>query len=125
MLHSLNTAQTGLNTSKVQVENVMNNIANENTAGYKTRVVNTEEAKQIDDRLSGRGSSVIDVTRITNLYMYENILQEDAKASSFEELNTMLDGIEGIFRETDDSGLSLDLDKFFTSLENLRLNPQN
>ena len=125
MLHSLNTAQTGLNTSKVQVENVMNNIANENTAGYKTRVVNTEEAKQIDDRLSGRGSNIIDVTRVTNLYMYENILQEDAKASSFEELNTMLDGIEGIFRETDDSGLSLDLDKFFTSLENLRLNPQN
>lgn len=125
MLHSLNTAQTGLNTSKVQVENVMNNIANENTDGYKTRNVNTEEAKNIDDRLAGRGSSVIDVTRVTNMYMYENILQEDARAASFSELNTMLDEVEGIFKETDESGLSYDLEKFFTAMENLRLSPQN
>lgn len=125
MLHSLNTAQTGLSTSKVQVENVMNNIANENTDGYKTRNVNTEEAKQIDNRMSGRGSAVIDVTRVTDMYMYENILQEDAKAASYDQLNTMLDELEGIFKETDESGLSVDLDKFFTSMENLRLNPQN
>ena len=37
MLNSLNIAQSGLVASKTQVENVMNNIANENTEGYKKR----------------------------------------------------------------------------------------
>ena len=31
MLNILNVAQTGLSTSQTQVENVMNNLANENT----------------------------------------------------------------------------------------------
>lgn len=125
MLHSLNTAQTGLSTSKVQVENVMNNIANENTDGYKTRNVSTEEAKQIDNRISGRGSSVIDVNRVTDMYMYENILQEDSKASAYEELDLLLEQVEGVFNETDTSGLSVDLEKYFESLESLRLSPEN
>ncbi len=125
MLHSLNTAQTGLNSAKIQVENVMNNIANENTDGYKTRNVNVEEAAMIDDRLAGRGSSVIDVTRVTDLYMYENLLEENAKSSAYGELNTMLEEVEGIFAETDESGFSADLEAYFEALENLRLSPHN
>ncbi len=35
MLKSLNVAQSGLSASKIAVENVSNNIANENTPGYK------------------------------------------------------------------------------------------
>lgn len=35
MIHSLNVAQTGLAASKASVENVMNNVANANTEGYK------------------------------------------------------------------------------------------
>ncbi|XPV68976.1 MAG: flagellar basal body protein [Halarcobacter sp.] len=35
MLNSLNVAQTGLSAAKVAVENVSNNIANQNTPGYK------------------------------------------------------------------------------------------
>ncbi len=125
MLHSLNTAQTGLASAKVQVENVMNNLANENTPGYKTRNVNVEEAAMIDNRMAGRGSSVIDVTRVTDLYMYENLLEENARASAYSQLNTMLEEVEGIFAETDESGLSVDLESYFEALENLRLSPYN
>ena len=125
MLHSLNTAQTGLNSAKIQVENVMNNIANENTDGYKTRNVNVEEAAMIDARMAGRGSSVIDVSRVTDLYMYENLLEENARASAYDQLDTMLEEVEGIFAETDESGLSVDLESYFEALENLRLSPYN
>ena len=39
MLGTLNVSQTGLNAAKILVENVSNNIANQNTEGYKKRVV--------------------------------------------------------------------------------------
>jgi flagellar hook-associated protein 1 FlgK len=35
MLNSINVSSTGLSAAKTAVENVSNNIANENTPGYK------------------------------------------------------------------------------------------
>ncbi len=125
MLNSLNVAQSGLKTSQIQVENVMNNIANENTLGYKTRVVNTAELDQNDTRETGRGSYVQDVSRTTNVYMYQNLITEESKNSALEELDIMLEDIESIFYETDDAGLSADLNRYFTSIENLRTSPNN
>lgn len=125
MLGTLNVAQSGLKASQTQVENVMNNIANENTAGYKTRVVDTGEAPQIDDRITGRGVSVEGVSRTTDVYMYQNLVEETSKESSIKELDIMLEDIESIFYETDDSGLSADLNRYFQSIENLKTSPYN
>jgi flagellar hook-associated protein FlgK len=125
MINSLNVAETGLYTAKQQVEGVMNNIANENTEGYKKRVVNTSELEHIDGRITGRGVVVDSTTRITNVYMYQNLLEEQSKQSSLEQLEVMIDDIESIFDETDDAGLSADLQRYFTSLENLRTSPEN
>ena len=125
MIQSLNTASTGLSTAKTQVENVMNNLANENSDGYKTRNVDAAESKQLDNRTAGRGSTVISVTRQTDIYMFENLMNEEGKSSGLSELNTMLEEIENIFYETEESGLSADLNRFFESLENLRLSPYN
>jgi len=125
MLGSLNVAQSGLKASQTQVENVMNNIANENTAGYKKRVVDTSEAAHIDDRVTGRGISVEGVSRTTDIYMYQNLVEETSKDSSIKELDIMLEDIESIFYETDDSGLSADLNRYFQSIENLKTSPYN
>ena len=125
MLNILNVAQTGLSVSQTQVEGVMNNLANENTPGYKSRVVNVAELDHADDRQTGRGVVVEDISRITNAYMYQNLVNEEAKLNSLDELDIMLDNIESIFHETDDSGLSADLNRYFQSLENLKTSPQN
>lgn len=125
MLNTLNVAQSGLATSQTQVENVMNNIANENTVGYKKRVVDVKEAEHTDSRLTGRGSYVNDVTRVVNEYVYEKLINEQSKSSQHEELSNMLAKIESIFYETEDSGLSNDLDKYFQAIEDLRANPYN
>ena len=58
MLSTLNVSQTGLNAAKIAVENVSNNIANENTPGYKKRVVQISELEQMDARFAGRGVNV-------------------------------------------------------------------
>ena len=125
MLNILNVAQTGLKASQTQVEAVMNNIANENTPGYKKRAVNVSEIEHADSRITGRGISIDNISRSTNVYMYQNIIREEAKLSDTKALNSMLENIESIFFETDDSGLSADLNRYFSSIENLRTGPQN
>ena len=125
MLNTLNVAQTGLSVANTQVENVMNNISNENTTGYKKRVVSTGELELSDSRLTGRGAYVQSVDRITNIYMYDNLMKQTSKDAQHTELSTMLDDIQSIFYETEDSGFSNDLDKYFQSIEDLRSNPHN
>jgi len=125
MLNSLNVAQSGLAVAQAQVENVMNNITNENTVGYKKRVVDVKEMDHSDSRLTGRGAQVQNVNRITNMYVYDNLVKEQSKDIQHTELSNMLADIEAIFFETDDSGLSSDLNKYFQSIEDLRASPYN
>ena len=125
MLNTLNVAQSGLTASHTQVENVMNNIANENTPGYKKRVLSVSESEHSDSRITGRGVTVGTVDRVTNIYMYDRLIDEQSKTSQHSELSTMLSDIESIFFETEDSGFSNDLDEYFQAIENLRSNPYN
>jgi len=125
MLHTLNTAQSGLRASQTQVENVMNNIANQNVDGYKRRAVDVSELSHTDARLTGRGISIDGVSRVTDIYMYQNLITEEAKLTDMKELNSILEDIESIFTETDDAGLSADLNRYFDSIENLRTTPHS
>lgn len=125
MLNILNVAQTGLAASQTQVENVMNNLANENTEGYKRRVIDISEIEHADSRMTGRGVEIEGISRTTNIYMYQNIIEEQSKLSSLTELNSMLGDIESIFFETDDAGFSADFNRYFQSIENLKTSPQN
>ena len=125
MLNSINVASSGLSAAREQVENVMNNIANENTPGYKKRVVNINEAEQVDGRITGRGVSVGDISRVTNVYVYDNLTGEKSKQAQYDELSVLLADIESVFYETEDSGFSADLDRYFQSIEDLRSNPSN
>jgi len=125
MLNILNVAQSGLSTAQTQVENVMNNLANENTPGYKKRVVNVSELEHSDSRITGRGVQIDDVSRVTNIYMYQNLIKAESNLSYTNGLNSMLADVESIFYETDTSGFSADLNRYFNSIENLRTSPQN
>ena len=125
MLNILNVATSGLAASQVQVENVMNNIANENTPGYKKRVVELTESQHSDSRITGRGVTIGETTRVVNTYIYDNLTTQKSKNSQYTELSTMLSDIESIFHETEDSGFSADLNRYFQSVENLRSSPNN
>jgi flagellar hook-associated protein 1 FlgK len=57
--------------------------------------------------------------------MYDNLIDEKSKDAEYKELSTMLADIESLFFETEDSGLSKDLDNFFQAIEDLRSNPYN
>ena len=125
MLNSLNVSHTGLNAAKIAVENVSNNIANESTPGYKKRVVQLSELERMDGRFTGRGVSANSAYRVTSQYMYDKLMSENTKSNYYDKLSTMLGNVESIFQETEDSGFSSDLNRYFQSLENLRSNPNS
>lgn len=124
MLKSLNVAQTGLNAAKIAVENTSNNIANQNTPGYKKRVTQLSEI-DLGAGIAGHGVSAKETYRITSEYMFNNIMRETTKNSYYEEVSFIVGNIEKMFNETDKSGFSKDLNRFFQSVENLRSNPNS
>lgn len=125
MINSLNTAQSGLYASKFAIENIMNNIANEATPGYKKRVANIAELSHTDSRVAGRGVEISSASRITNMFMYDTLITQQSKSSYYEEESTMLGDIESFFYEGDDSGFTNDFDRYLQALENLRVSPEN
>ena len=125
MISTLSVSQSGLNAAKTAVENVSNNIANENTPGYKKRVVQVSELSQMDSQFAGRGVGVDGVYRITSQYMYDKLISENSKVSYYDKLSTMLGNVESIFKETIDSGFTADLNRYYQSVENLRANPSS
>jgi len=125
MLNSLNVAQSGLGAARIAVENVSNNIANENTPGYKKRVVQISELSIVDSRFTGRGVRADEAYRITSQYMYDTLIEENSKYNYYDKVSKMVGNVETMFRETDTSGFSHDLDRFFQAMENLRANPNS
>jgi flagellar hook-associated protein 1 FlgK len=123
VLNSLYVAQSGLTAARVSVENVSNNLANENTPGYKRRVLQLSEMAQMDSQFVGRGVNVGSSYRITSQYMYDKLSSENSKSNYYEKLTNMFSSVEAIFSETKNSGFSNDLSNYFQSVENLRTNP--
>ncbi len=125
MLNSINVSGSGLNAAKTAVENVSNNIANESTPGYKKRVVQLSELEQMDTRFTGRGVDASSAYRITSQYMFDKLLSENSTTNYYDKLSNMLGSVETMFSETDSSGFSADLNRYFQSVENLRSNPNS
>lgn len=125
MLSTLGVSLSGLNAAKVAVENVSNNIANENTPGYKKRVVQLSEIQQMDSRFSGRGVNASESYRITSQYMYDKLLTESSKTNYYSKMSEMFANVESVFSETEDSGFSADLNRYLQAVENLRSNPNS
>lgn len=125
MLSTLNVSHTGLNAARIAIENVSNNIANENTPGYKKRVVGLSEIGQVDSLFAARGVSVDGVYRVTSQYMYDKLISENTKSNYYDKLSDMLGSVEAIFKETETSGFSVNLSRYFQSIEDLRTNPNS
>lgn len=124
MINSLYTAKTGLDVSKYAVETTSNNITNENTEGYLKRVVNLSEIDLVGAK-TGSGVQVEDITRVTNIYLYNQLVTQSSTSAYYDQEESILSNIETMFSETDSSGLSINLSDFFTSLETLRASPNS
>ena len=52
-------------------------------------------------------------------------MRENTKSNYYDEISSMIGNIEQVFKETDQSGFSNDLNRFFQAVENLRSNPNS
>lgn len=120
---TFSSAQSGLNASRTAIETVSTNIANENTEGYVKRVTNLSELSNADSYADG--VQVSSVERQTNEYLFEKIMNESSYSSYYSKNSDIYELTETIFTETDESGLSVDLDSYFQAVENLRSDPNN
>lgn len=123
MIGALNVAQTGLAASKYAVENVANNITNESTPGYKKRVVNFSEINNVS-MSAGQGVGY-GLSRVTSEFLYGNLVTETTRLSYNEEVSQILENTEALFSETDDSGFSANLNRYYQAVENMRSEPSN
>lgn len=125
MLGALSVSHTGLNAARYAIDNIGNNQANENTPGYKKRVVQLSEIGQVNGIMTGRGVYFDGVYRVTSQYMYDKLIGETSKVNYHTKLSNMVANVESVFKETADSGFSVDLSRYFQSIENLRTNPNS
>lgn len=119
-MNSLYIARSGLSTSRYAVDTTSNNIANENTEGYKKRVVQTSEISLWNDNEIGNGVSFDGVRRTTSQYLFEQLISQNSMKAYYTQEDSILSNIEMMFSETDDSGFSIYLSDFFNSVETLR-----
>lgn len=124
MLNSLGTARSGLNIAQIAIDNISNNIANENTEGYHKRVINLSEIDNYDDSY-GNGVEVNSIERQTSEYLYYQYIDENSNEGYLAEASEIYALVETIFEETDESGLSKDLDNYYQAIEDLRSDPTN
>jgi len=79
----------------------------------------------MDSLFAGRGVSVDGIYRVTSQYMYDKVISENSKSNYYDKLSGMLGNVESVFKETEESGFSVDLNRYFQSIENLRTNPNS
>lgn len=123
MLNSINIAQTGLKASQKVIDTINNNIANNNTEGYKNRVSSLSEISSINQ--IGQGVFFENVNRITNIYFEKNITDKNTTVEKYSKDADILNSINNIFTETENYGLSSLTQNFYNQLENLRMYPDN
>ena len=94
MLGTLSVSHTGLNASRYAIDNIGNNQANENTPGYKKRVVDLSEIGQVNGLMTGRGVYFDGVVRVTSQYMYDKMISENSKDNYFTKISNLIGSVE-------------------------------
>ena len=104
-LSGLNAAQNALNTTS-------NNISNVYTPGYNRELTLLSEARP------GGGVKVADVQRQFNMYVAEQLNAANSRTGALDIYQNQISQIDNLLADTD-SGISVMLQNFFSSLEDL------
>lgn len=125
MLGTLSVSHTGLNAARYAIDTIGNNQANENTPGYKKRVSELSEIGQVNGIMTGRGVLFDAVYRVTSQYLYDKLTSETSKLNYYEKVSALVGGVEMALKETDDTGISAEINRYYQAVENLRTNPNS
>ncbi|MGJ9457627.1 flagellar hook-associated protein FlgK [Oceanobacillus sp. CF4.6] len=132
--HGLEMARQALSTQQSALYTTGHNIANANTEGYTRQRVNFETSSpfpsasrnrpQIPGQM-GTGVESGSVQRIRNQFLDNQFRSENSTSGYWSTKSEALSRMENILNEPSDTGLSTTIDKFWQSLQDLAVNPEN
>ena len=112
----LNIARQGILANQTALQVVSNNISNASTEGYSRQTVNLEAVQT-------GGVRVQSIQRMTNQLLASQVRQSNSRVAASGTLALNLQQVEYAMGESEDTGLSSAIDKFYAALEDLSLNP--
>lgn len=132
--HGLEMAKQALFTQQSALYTTGHNISNANTDGYTRQRVNFETMNpypsasrnrpQIPGQM-GTGVQAGSVERIRNSFLDYQFRAENSKTGYWNTKADALSRMENLMNEPSDNGLSKTMDKFWQSLQDLAVNPEN
>jgi flagellar hook-associated protein 1 len=102
-----------------------NNIANVNTPGYSRQRLNMQATLPLDTAAGpiGLGVQTTTVERMYDRFLGVQVNNENASLGRWEAQKGMLDQVEAVFDESDGYGLNQALSDFWSSWQDLSMNP--
>jgi flagellar hook-associated protein 1 FlgK len=115
----------GLTAAQLGMEVSGQNIANADVEGYSRKRINATAAYRKDNEFGqmGFGVEVVNIVRIRDIYIDEQVRRQTSEAGYFEKVDQALQRVENVFLEPGDTGLLSIIDQFFDSWNNLSNNP--
>ncbi|MFD2044990.1 flagellar hook-associated protein FlgK [Ornithinibacillus salinisoli] len=132
--HGLEMAKRALFTQQSALYTTGHNISNANTEGYSRQRVNFETTTpfpsasrnrpQIPGQM-GTGVEAGSVERVRDRFLDLQFRSENSKAGYWEAMSNSISRMENVMNEPSENGLANTMDKFWQSLQDLSVNPDN
>lgn len=123
----LNTATRGLAASQLAMGVVGQNISNADVEGYSRKRVNLSADYAYNPAYGqiGIGVEVVNIERVRNEYIDQQIRKQNQMLGMYEETDYTLQSIENVFVEPSDTGILHFVDQFFDTWQNMANNPSD
>lgn len=119
-----NIARSGIRANQQGLATTSHNIANINTKGYSRQEVVLETARPAEGTI-GTGVRVAAIRQSVDDFLENQLTSVNEDLGSITARNNYLVQADGIFTETDNSGLSFSLTEFFNAVRDLATNPES
>ena len=124
LISSLHTGASGIFVNQAGMQVTGNNISNVNTSGYsrQTTIITSSDSLEQGGLLFGTGSTVDTIDRAGTTFITQQLIAQSSIFGEYNACSTPLSDIEQILDITE-SGLSTDIDNFFSAWQGLSDNP--
>ncbi|HBP89660.1 MAG TPA: flagellar hook-associated protein FlgK, partial [Nitrospiraceae bacterium] len=120
----LNIARSGIRANQQGLATTSHNIANINTKGYSRQEVVLETQRPAEGRI-GSGVRVGAIRQTIDTFLENQLTAVSEDLGFITARNNFLVQADGIFSETDNSGLSFSLTDFFNAVRDVATNPES
>lgn len=123
----MNIGKSALNASQAWISVTGNNIANADTEGYSRQYVDQRDSYSMTTKpgAQGMGVNAQQVLRYYDAFLERSYVRQSTVSSRWNEQDTIMTSLEGLFNESNRSGLNSAMGLFFEAWKDLALYPDS